>query len=221
MRDIQKIKDKESKDNPPQQKVWVPYIIAGLIILAGISFLGKDMVGHFFSKKVDIPQDMVAPGKDTSNEDMENSKSHQEETEITRKEGTDSLTFYKTLSSKTDKIVPLEKGKMEESSSKESPPMPEEPYQEKRLQEKIKTEATKKIFYTVQVAALSSQTRAIKFAYKLKKLGYKPFISRIVTGDKVLYKIRIGKYPSLVDAKEMAKRLKKDGYETYLVKARQ
>jgi len=84
----------------------------------------------------------------------------------------------------------------------------------------LERRARKDEVYTVQVAALSSETKATGVVSKLKTEGYESYLLKedVQKGAR-LYKVRVGRFVSMVDAQEVGKLLKRNGYETYVIKA--
>ncbi|MDD5434767.1 MAG: SPOR domain-containing protein [Nitrospira sp.] len=146
----------------------------------------------------------------------------------------DSFTFYKSLNGKEGRIIPLsvnvpktDKNKKEDAEAK--PPQPEKILQpEKMLQieekidkidKNIEKIVKKENYYTVQIAAYSSEETANDIITKLKKIGHSPYLVREsdVNGKKLI-KVRVGRFSSAVDAQSVAKALKQGGYDTYVIK---
>ena len=135
----------------------------------------------------------------------------------------DSFTFYKALSSKEDDVVPLSEENVQSVKKDEvelNPPREEEL---KKIDNDIAKHAEKKKeesdIYSVQVAALSKESKANEIISNLKGKGYAPYL--IKEENKRgggLFKIRVGRFHSLVDAQEVAQVIKKDGYDTYVIK---
>lgn len=216
MREVQKIREKSSLRERRDPKRWIPYAaVAGcLLFLAIFLFVWKGEIGH-------PPSDQ--PGGKIYTEGNGEIKGGEEDAGETQDvEKPESFTFYKSLSSKEGGIVPLKK-EVEKSIQKTIKPEPlmekRSSSLEKKLGKELKEMATTEVYYTVQVAALTSNSRARALVRKLKQQGYRSFITKVTDKQgRPLYRIRVGKFPSLVDAREMAGRLKKDGYETYLIK---
>jgi len=136
----------------------------------------------------------------------------------------ESFTFYKVLNSKEGEIVPLT-GDVPKSE-KERETEIRDPQQEKILQmEKeigrgLEKRAKNAEVYTVQVAALSAESKAAGVMSKLKREGYESYLLKedVQKGSR-LYKVRVGRFVSRMDAQEVARLLKRNGYETYVIKA--
>lgn len=140
----------------------------------------------------------------------------------------DSFTFYKSLNGKEGRIIPLsvnvpKADKIKKEDAEAKPPQPEKMLQieEKidKIDKNIEKIVKKENFYTVQIAAFSSEETASDIITKLKKIGHSPFLVREsdVNGKKLI-KVRVGRFSSAVDAQSVAKALKQGGYDTYVIK---
>lgn len=134
----------------------------------------------------------------------------------------ESFTFYKSLEGKEGQIVPLSGNipmteRKAETDAK--PPQPDKILQiEEKIDKNIENMVKKENIYTVQVAALSSESTINEVVSKLKQLGYSPYLIREDDNNgKKLIKVRIGRFSSIVDAQAIANVLKQGGYDTYVI----
>lgn len=226
MRELRNIRDKKryKRRHPARgRRLWF------IIIAAAVAGTGTLLTVSKVKTPLPNAGDL-APGKIYTKESKQNEtevSSRNAETPATEgsKAGApaapESFTFYKVLNKKED-IVPLEN--MQKPVKKESheikTPRDEKMSQiEKEVERNIEKNTPRNEIYTVQVAALSSESAATEVIYKLKSQGYAPYVFKEdEQKTKRLYKIRVGKFLSIVDAQEVAKVLKKDGYDTFVIK---
>lgn len=136
----------------------------------------------------------------------------------------ESFTFYKVLNSREGEIVPLKEDPPKSEMAKEDvvrdPQIEKISQMEKEIGGALEKKVRKDEVYTVQVAALSSETKATGVRARLKTEGYESYLLKedVQKGAR-LYKVRVGRFVSRMDAQEVAKLLKKNGYETYVIQA--
>ncbi|MEA2626775.1 MAG: DedD protein [Candidatus Binatota bacterium] len=74
--------------------------------------------------------------------------------------------------------------------------------------------------YLVQVNAMGDRTRADQLADKLKKSGYRTYVSPAVIGGRTLYRVRVGDFTKEAQARDVVGKLRGDGYkQAFLVAA--
>lgn len=217
MRDLRNIrykgnKNKNKKTNLPRNSIIALVVI--LLIGAGIMILIPKV------KKGRLSPELI-PGQIITKEQLQKEQEVLPGTDNTS--NPDSFTFYKALSSKEDDVVPLSEENVQSVKKEEvelNPPREEEL---KKIDNDIAKHAEKKKeesdIYSVQVAALSKESKANEIISNLRGKGYAPYI--IKEENKRgggLFKIRVGRFHSLVDAQEVAQVLRKDGYDTYVIK---
>lgn len=225
MRELRNIRDKRYKRRHPAKgrRLWLIIIaaaVAGTGILLTVSKVktrlpkaGDLTPGKIYTKE-SKQKEAEVPSQNAETPATEGSRAGDSATP-------ESFTFYKVLNKKED-IVPLEN--MQKPAKKEGPeiktPRDEKMSQiEKEVEKNIEKNAPKNEIYTVQVAALGSESAVSEVISKLKSQGYAPYVFKEdEQRTRKLYKIRVGKFLSIVDAQEVAKVLKKDGYDTYVIK---
>lgn len=135
----------------------------------------------------------------------------------------ESFTFYKSLDGKEGQIVPLS-GNVSAAEKKAEgdakPPQPEKILQiEENIDKNLENMVQKENIYTVQIAALSSESIANEVISKIKQLGYSPYLVREDDNNgKKLLKVRVGRFSSIVAAQSIANVLKQGGYDPYVIK---
>ena len=227
MRELRSMRDKRFKKRRKGLGRWSLFFLI-LLAVAGVGVL---LIVSKEEKKT-LPTDLTSgqiymKGRQQGTEDAVPPKGKKAETERPKEEtpvNPESFTFYKVLNSKEGEIVPLtgdvpksEKGKGEEIRN----PQQEKILQmEKEISRGLEKRTRKDEVYTVQVAALSSETKATRVVSKLKTEGYESYLLKedVQKGAR-LYKVRVGRFVSRIDAQEVGKLLKRNGYETYVIKA--
>ena len=71
--------------------------------------------------------------------------------------------------------------------------------------------------WAVQVGSFTSQDNAERLSEALKKRGYRAFVTRLSSDNKVLYRVRVGPEQQRERAEMLAQRLKKEGEEANVV----
>lgn len=219
MREIRNIRDKKfgTVGSSIKRRILFLLIIGAVAGAAAIFTLTKVKTKptpvDLTSGNIYMDEDQQASGEAASQNDEtgETAPSHE------------SFTFYKALKSKEGEIVPLT-GDARTTDKKTGSEI-KDPQQDKlqRMIEGLDKDLEKRVkiddFYTVQVAALSNESKANEVMFKLKVDGYTPhLIKEDNEKGRRLYKVRVGRFVSIVDAQDLAKRLKKNGYDTYVIK---
>lgn len=227
MRELRSLRDKRFKKRRKGLGRWSLLFLI-LVVAAGA---GVFLIVSKEEEKTP-PTDLMSgriymKGRQQGTENAVPPKGKKTETERPKEEtpvNLESFTFYKVLNSREGEVVPLtgdapksEKGKEDEIRN----PQQEKILQiEKEIEKGLEKKARRDEVYTVQVAALSSETKATGVVSKLKSEGYESYLLKedVQKGTR-LYKVRVGRFVSMVDAQEVAKLLKRNGYETYVIKA--
>lgn len=82
----------------------------------------------------------------------------------------------------------------------------------------VQTQEPKKIVYTIQVGAFENTSEAKALKAKLKKRGYKVYVTHPGSqGDVRLYKVRIGEFTTRQEAEVLSSKIKKTtGLQTFV-----
>lgn len=78
----------------------------------------------------------------------------------------------------------------------------------------VASEASAKLYYTVQVGYFSSSVNAANLTQKLIRKGYPAFSEEVNQDGKLSYRVRVGKSPTRKEALGLAGRLTQDGFPT-------
>jgi len=227
VRELRNLRDKRFKKRRKGVSRWAVFFLI-LLVTAGA---GVFLIVSKEEKKT-LPTDLTSgqiymKGRQQGTEDTTPPDGKRPESERPKGEAPvspESFTFYKVLNSKEGVIVPLTgdapKSEKEKENQIRNPQQEKILQMEKEIDKGLKKEARKEEVYTVQVAALSAESKAAGVMSKLKREGYESYLLKedVQKGAR-LYKVRVGRFVSMVDAQEVARLLKRTGYETYVIKA--
>jgi cell division septation protein DedD len=138
--------------------------------------------------------------------------------EVDEKE--DRYTFYNTLPSKKEEIVPLtsEKTKARDRGPIVFPPMPAEKKSSEPQQIQGITPTLAGNLFTVQVAAMKERANAEELMTSLKAKGHDAYMTALSAENRgTLYRIRIGHYGNRKEAQRMADGLSREGLNPFVV----
>ncbi|MBI5197355.1 MAG: SPOR domain-containing protein [Nitrospirae bacterium] len=221
MREIRKLRSREGAGR--KKRRWRLMTIVLLLSVLGV------WAGLTLSKKLSSePATTLTPGMIYLTEKkpppvpaVETKELSQEKPAPEENEKEDRFTFYKTLPTKKDQIVPLTPEKKEKGPTPiVIPPLPAENGAEtgagKSQTNKTVNASTG---FTIQVAALKDRQNAYELVTALRGKGQEVYVVPFSSAERgTLYRVRVGHYQSRIDAQKAADKLSREGLNTFVLK---
>lgn len=183
---------------PKRRTIQIPLTARSLVLWGGVLFLlmGWSFFLGVITGRGILPEGMLSPAKLKSLMKEFTVPGHGKSSgmEIIHEHAKDpKLAFYEKLSSKKEEVVrrkikrPAPGNRKKRTDLKESSPI--------------------SILYTVQVASLQNEVKALQMVNRLTERGYDAYYSRVDLNGKIRYRVRCGRMDTAEKARALARTL--------------